>query len=223
MVTVLSPKDYQANWTSLHPIQGKPNYDQLRHMRDTLRTNAASITTMHGGGANGYVGLVVSAEAYDTIAANTPFVRPAPPPIQPVIPANATLAQIGELVRQNDEAKRDFNECNNVEKALKAQFEKAIEAPYLVGIRNRTTGFANVMLLAMLTHLFTNYGAITAVQLEANEKEMSKDWDPNMPIELLFVQIEEAQEFADDGNAPFTDIQVLNKAYNIVFKTSPFK
>jgi hypothetical protein len=61
-----------------------------------------------------------------------------------------------------------------------------------------------------------------AIQLQANETEMLREWDPNMPIDLLFMQIKEAQEFADDGNSPYTDIQVLNKVYNLVFKTSPF-
>jgi len=223
MATVLDPKAYQDNWTALTPIQGKPTYDKLRHMRDTLKTNAASITSMRGGGTNGYVGLVVTAAVYATIAAGTPFNRPAAPPIHPVIPAGSSAAQIGELVRRNVEAQREFNECNNVEKALKAQLEQAIEAPYLVGICNHTTGFANVTLRAMLAHLFTNYGTVSAVQLQANEAAMSKELDPNTPIELLFVQIEEAEEFAEDGNAPYTNIQVINKAYNLIFRTSPFK
>jgi hypothetical protein len=37
------------------------------------------------------------------------------------------------------------------------------------------------------------------------------------------MQVEEAQEFADDRNPWYSNIQVLNKAYNLVFKTSPFK
>ncbi len=74
------------------------------------------------------------------------------------------------------------------------------------------------MLIVMLTHLFANYGAISVIQLQANNAEMLKEWDPNTPIELLFMQIEEAQEFADDRNAPYSNIQVLNK-FKIHFST----
>jgi hypothetical protein len=35
---------------------------------------------------------------------------------------------------------------------LKAQVKKAIEAPYLIGIHDCTTGFANITLIVMLTH-----------------------------------------------------------------------
>jgi hypothetical protein len=178
---------------------------------------------MHGGGTIGYGGLVVTAKVYETIAAGMLFNCSATPMIQPVIPAGATSALIGKLVRLNTKAKHNFNEGNNIEKALKAQVEKAIEVLYLIGICDCTTGFANITLVVMLTHLFANYGAISVIQLQANNAEMSKEWDPNTPIELLFMQIEEAQEFADDRNAPYSNIQVLNKAYNLVFKTSPFK
>jgi hypothetical protein len=173
---------------------------------------------MRGGGTIGYGGLVVTAKAYETIAAGMPFNCSATPLIQPVIPAGATSALIGKLVRLNTKAKHNFNEGNNIEKALKAQVEKAIEVLYLIGICDCTTGFTNITLIVMLTHLFANYGAICVIQLQANDAEMSKEWDPNMPIELLFMQIEEAQEFADDRNALYSNIQVLNKAYNLVFK-----
>jgi glycerol-3-phosphate dehydrogenase len=89
---VLSPKDYQDNWAALTPIQGKPNYEQLRPMHTTtLKANATSITSMCGGGTNRYIGRVVTAEAYKTIAAGTPFDHPPTPTIQPVIPAGTTV------------------------------------------------------------------------------------------------------------------------------------
>jgi hypothetical protein len=49
------------------------------------------------------------------------FNHPATPAFQPIIPASATSALIGELVHWNIKAKCKFNECNNIEKALKAK------------------------------------------------------------------------------------------------------
>jgi hypothetical protein len=60
----------------------------------------------------------------------------------------------------------------------------------------------------MLNHLFTTYGTITSMQLDANNTEMLKEWDPNMLVELLFTQIEEGQEFANEGGQPYTKKQV---------------
>jgi hypothetical protein len=48
-----------------------------------------------------------------------------------------------------------------LKKALKLQVKQAGELPYLSGICNCTTGFANVSLIAMLNHLFTTYNTIT--------------------------------------------------------------
>jgi hypothetical protein len=75
------PKDYQDNWTALTPIQGKLNYEQLCHMHITLKANAASITSMYSSGTSRYVGLVVTAEAYKTIAAGMPLGYPSTPTI----------------------------------------------------------------------------------------------------------------------------------------------
>jgi hypothetical protein len=57
-----------------------------------------------------------------------------------------------------------------LKKALKLQVKQAGELPYLSGIRNCTTGFANVSLIAMLNHLFTTYNTITFMQLDANKQ-----------------------------------------------------
>ena len=43
-------------------------------------------------------------------------------------------------------------------------------------------------------------------------------WHATTLFEMLIDQIEECVEFADTGNLPFTAAQILNMAYNIVFK-----
>jgi hypothetical protein len=106
---------------------------------------------------------------------------------------------------------------------LKLQVKQAVELSYLSGICNCTTRLSNVSLLAMLNHLFTTYCTISSMQLDANNTEMLKEWDPNMPVELLFTQIEEGQEFADEGGQSYTNQQVLKMALNIIFHTSLFK
>uniref|UniRef100_A0A6U3E495 Uncharacterized protein n=1 Tax=Entomoneis paludosa TaxID=265537 RepID=A0A6U3E495_9STRA len=51
---------------------------------------------------------------------------------------------------------------------------------------------------------------------------MKQPWDPNLPFESVIDQLEEAQDYAEAGNQPFTDVQILNTAYTLVYKTSLF-
>ena len=49
--------------------------------------------------------------------------------------------------------------------------------------------------------------------------KMRATWDPNSPIDCLVKQIEDGQDYADDGGQPYTAEQLLRIAYTLVFKT----
>ena len=51
---------------------------------------------------------------------------------------------------------------------------------------------------------------------------MKDRYDCNIPIETFFDQIEDAVEFTAAGNAPFTPVQVVNTAFNVIFTTGMF-
>ena len=48
-------------------------------------------------------------------------------------------------------------------------------------------------------------------------------WNQDEPIENIFYQIEECVKFAQHGNAPFTNTQVLNTTYYIMAQAKIFK
>ena len=48
---------------------------------------------------------------------------------------------------------------------------------------------------------------------------MRATWDPNSPFDCLVKQIEDGQDYADDGGQPYTAEQLLRIAYTLVFKT----
>ena len=56
----------------------------------------------------------------------------------------------------------------------------------------------------MISHLYVNYGTITAVDLIENERRMDIPFDQSGAIETYFDQIEDAFEFAEAGASPFT-------------------
>ena len=70
----------------------------------------------------------------------------------------------------------------------------------------------------LLAHLFENYGNITQLELEDNDTKMRSLWDPNSPFDCLVQQLEDGQDYADDGGQPYTTDQLLRIAYTLVFK-----
>ena len=77
----------------------------------------------------------------------------------------------------------------------------------------------NQSICAILQHLFDNYSNITPLELEDNDTKMRTTWDPNSPFDCLVKQIEDGQDYADDGGQPYTAEQLLHIAYTLVFET----
>ena len=48
---------------------------------------------------------------------------------------------------------------------------------------------------------------------------MVTSYDPSNPITNLFIQIEKGVQIADSKNTPFTNAQIISKAYILVQKT----
>ena len=75
----------------------------------------------------------------------------------------------------------------------------------------------------MISHLYVNYGTITAVDLIENERRMDLPFDQSGAIEKYFNQIKDAVEFAESGASPFTMVQITTKAFIQMFSTGLFK
>ena len=86
-------------------------------------------------------------------------------------------------------------------------------------MRDRHVGYMNQTIRNILNHLFNNYGNITQLELEDNDTKMRTMWDPNSPFDSLIQQLEDSQDYADDGGQPYTTDQLLRIAYTLIFKT----
>ena len=75
----------------------------------------------------------------------------------------------------------------------------------------------------MISHLYVNYGTITAVDLIENKQRMDLPFNQSGAIETYFDQIEDAVEFAEAGASPFTMVQIITKAFIQMFSTGLFK
>ena len=201
--------------TAVTKITGEPNYESLKNLKDELKANAASIPTTLGGGTHGYLGLILSPAAYATIAA-TQFIEPIYPGQHPNVPAGTSAANTSTIVRRHTEDLRQWREFKNVNTALKNQLLSALDDIYICALKDCHVGYMNQSIRAILQHLFDNYGNITPLELEDNDTKMRATWDPNSPFDCLVKQIEDGQDYADDGGQPYTAEQLLRIAYTLV-------
>jgi hypothetical protein len=205
--------------TTLPTIDGLPTYEILKELRTLLKENATSILCTLGGGNHGYLGMVVAAAIYSTIVPAQAFTIPAQPPTLPLIAPGATAALTAETVRRHTEQLRIWHEYTNMHNALKKQLQHAVPSLYLRALRHAHSGFMNISLREILAHLFTAYGRITPHDLSNNNKQFQEPWDPSTPFETCIEKIKTAIEYAADGNAPYTDGQIVNNVYNLVAQT----
>ena len=86
---------------------------------------------------------------------------------------------------------------HNTNLDLTKQIISAFGGLYLKGIKIRHVKFLRVPLLDIIQHLYDNYGTLNQVDIDENDKKMSKHYDPTLPIEVLFYKIEEGMEVAE--------------------------
>ena len=206
---------------AVEAIVGEPTFDTINGLARILKTNAASIPSTNGGGNLGHLGLMVSATVYAVLAPGTPFATPVNPGAY-FVPTATTGPTITAEERVWDDSQMIYKLYHNTDKALKKQLLGAIEDIYIRPLKHRHTGYAQVTSLHIITHLFDNYGRITAHDLDENEKRFKTAWSPSQPLEHLVEQIEDAVDYAESGGSPFTDRQVVTNSYNLVFATGIF-
>jgi hypothetical protein len=109
-------------------IRGMPNYKTLAALKEDLLINSSSIPCTLGGGANGYLGVLILAPAYTAIIAPniTPFVAPTFPGNLPAN-LNGTAAQVVDQVQAFDEDTCQWCEYDNVTKVLCKQIINTID------------------------------------------------------------------------------------------------
>ena len=205
-------------------IIGEPSTATLIDLRNELRCNAQSVTTTLGGGKYGHLGLVMSDTLYATLPNTAPYVRPAYPGPFRVSNANATEAEITQEKSDYDESMRLWREVEAVERALVQQIVAAVEPKYLKALRNQITTKIMRDVKGILSYLFDNYGKVPPAVLKDMKRRVEDyDLDPNDPVDLLFVEIDELADVYTLQKNPMTDTQLVEIAYVVIEKAKSFK
>jgi hypothetical protein len=146
---------------------------------------------------------------------------PAPPADAPIIPSGTTAAMIAELRQQYNDKKRAYKTYYAVDAALKSQLLlKATDDRFVATLKHAAHGFALVRTRTIIQHPYTTYRRMTSKMLAVNDDNMRQSWDPTLPIEILFTQIDLGQAYATAGNGPYTDTQLVRFAYTNVAATN---
>ena len=161
------------DYTDLTPIIGEPTYETLRVRYNQIKNNARSIHTSLGGGQHGHLGLVLTPQQYTLLSPNHPYTKPPRPP--PLVIPEYQLPHIVQTEQlRHAEQPRLFNECNNVQQALRQQIVKAIDDAYLMALRNHQTNTINVSIPVIFDYLFSNHDRVTPAMLHDEEKEVKE-------------------------------------------------
>ncbi len=204
----------------LTPFTGKPTPASLTVFYRELNANTISLPALRGNGLLGYLPLTVGAAAY-TAAAGQAFVVPVHPGADPVLPLQATAAQITEATRVHAAAVKATTAYNSMEATLKAQIIAATPDIFIKALKHNAYSYAQVTAFQLITHLKTTYGTVTFQDLKANLLTMNSDWDTTQPTETLWAQLDDGQTFA----AGLDDISNTTKtaaAISILERTGSF-
>ena len=189
-----------------HPVltpitDGPPTLVSIKTLQRQLYANAKSIPTTLGGGANGYLALVMPDADY---LARTGVAFPAPPHPgdQPIHAAAATAAQITEANRQYDRQLTVHSAYITVKEELKRMILLAVPDIYLNTISDATFGYADITPQRLLTHLVDTYATVDEDDIENNRKTLEAPWNPDDPIETLWTRILNAQQYATAAAEP---------------------
>jgi hypothetical protein len=136
----LSVDDIVAKFPTKHiPIvTGEPDYATISNMVQLMYGNAASLPTTLGGGQHGHVGLIMTPVLYATLSIE-PFNNPIDPGPTPILPNNTSTTTRTNRLLQHTEARRIYDNNQNMDDALKAQVIDTINDTYLCELRNKYT------------------------------------------------------------------------------------
>ena len=213
--------DTYFEYKTLTKIHGEPTFEAIKKIKDELKANAMAVNSELGGGRHGHLGLVLTPEEYLRISA-VAYVKPEHPGVLQ-IPGNSTQHEATRLRNEFKEAIKLFRETVDLEKALRYQITAAVPAEYLDALRNRDANAITATIPEILEHLFDNYGVVEVEAVLREEQTLREiKYTPPTPLITIFNKIEDLQDLATAAYTPYTQIQLLNIAVQILKDSGAF-
>ena len=214
---------------------GEPTIDSIAKLHKEVKRNAQRVPTTLGGGQNGYLGLVVTPEVYNTIPGARPFHRPQDPGVFTPTPRRVRRVvtrghqEVEELTAEDiamqriqyEEQLRLYNEVQAIEGLLRTQIIEAIDEQYITALRSPTTDMIHESIPAIFSFLMQTYGQLSPQELNERERELDNFvFDPSGHVNMVFNRLQEFQDICILVQQPKQDYQLTNLAY-IIFQKEP--
>jgi hypothetical protein len=190
--------------TSLVGPHGIPTYRQLRQLQREINANACSVI-FPGAGRFGLLALTIPTAKYLAVNNNCPFIPPVRPPPIPDYPKEPTEEEIDIALYNHAIQCKAYADYRDTDRALLRQLRDAVPAIYLHELEHPVFEFGLVTTLMALNHLHAQFGTPTAEDLIDNRARMEAPWHPPAPIQALFAQLREGQQFAAETEEPIPD------------------
>ena len=117
-----------------------------------------------------------------------------------------------------------FTSHENISSAIVRLLMANIEEKYQISNVSGVQGWHNNMtVMDILTQLQTKYGAPDPDAVAAMETMFSKPHNPNDPPEVLYSTLEECQKVAMMNKNPWSELQVMMKAVDLLRRSGIFK
>jgi hypothetical protein len=115
-----------------------------------------------------------------------------------------------------------YRTYHNVDQAINKLIIQSFDDTYTNALSDEIVGYANCTSLQLLTHLLTYCALIAPTELTQKYRRLNRQCDRNLPIEMLFQQIQDARALAVAGGQPYSVDMIVNIAYTLVLNTGLF-
>lgn len=171
----------------------------------------------------GWAGLATDPALYSLVD-STPWATPVDPGPIAVYLTTDTSAEMKMKLATFTREKNMFTSCENISSAMVRLLMANIEEKFQISNVNGLQGWNNNMtVMEILTQLESKYGAPDPDAVAAMEAMFSKPHNPNDSPEVLYATLEECQKIAMMNKNPWSELQVMMKAVDLLRRSGIFK
>ena len=129
-----------------------------------------------------------------------PFLQPAQPPNSPVVPANATAAQIRFATDLNNLLKRDWAVVQGFCRGVGENIRDALDLEFHAALEHNTYEFLNVLPRQYIVHLETNFCPLDAQAIADLKSNYNRGMEQNEQLLKFGTRLDQEQDnLAVDG------------------------
>jgi len=197
---------------------GRPTFTTIYKFQKALNSQAFSIPSTNNPDL-GFLGEVISTTQYTALNNDIAYVVSQN---KGILRPTILTQSINETNRLHGLSANEYHIFRNVRTAFRNMIVNNIEEKYISALCHPIIRYNTCIPLTLMEHIWTTYGKITTSDLTANEERMYVDWNPPTPIETLYEQLIDGQQFALKGGETIHDSQLVRKGYEILEKTGLF-